>query len=74
METGRRYEVFTSDGLAYGYFLDDRLYEYLTSTCVGSLNDFGQLVHEEELLGHMDGEQLLMSDGTLLSIRQHADI
>lgn len=70
MDTARQYKVFTPDGSAYGYFLDDRLYEYLTSTCVGSLNESGQLVHEDELLGHMDGDQLLMSDGTLLNIEQ----
>ncbi len=68
METGKQYKVFSPDGLPFGYFLDGRLYEYLTSTCVGYLNDSGQLVDEDEILGHMDGDQLLKSDGTLLNI------
>lgn len=68
MEAGKQYKVFSSDGLPFGYFLDGRLYEYLTSTCVGYLNESGQLVDEDEILGHMDGDQLLKSDGTLLNI------
>ncbi|HSX52742.1 MAG TPA: hypothetical protein VLF09_17390 [Cellvibrio sp.] len=70
MDTGKQYKVVTPDGLPFGYFLDNRLYEYRTSTCVGSLNEFGQLVGSDEVLGHMDGEQLLKSDGTLLNIKQ----
>ena len=69
MEAGKQHKVFSSDGLPFGYFLDDRLYEYLTSTCIGYLNDSGQLVDEHKILGFMDGDQLLMSDGILLHIQ-----
>lgn len=70
MEPGKQYKVSTADGFPYGYFLDGRLYEYRTSTCIGFLNESGQLVDEHETLGYMDGEQLLKSDGTLLNIEQ----
>lgn len=68
METGKQYQVNAAGGLPFGYFLDDRLYEYRTSTCIGYLNDEGQLVDEHEILGHRNGEQLLMCDGELLII------
>lgn len=70
MEAGKQYKVINADGLPFGYFLDNRLYEYLTSTCVGTLNETGQLVHKDEVLGYLDGDQLLKSDGTLLNIEQ----
>lgn len=69
MEVGKQHKVFTSDGLPFGYFLDSRLYEYPTNTCIGILNESGQLVDEDEILGYMDGDQLLKSDGTLLNIQ-----
>lgn len=69
MEPGKQHKVFTSDGLPFGYFLDDRLYEYRTSTCVGFLNECGQLVDEHKILGFMDGDHLIKSDGTLLNIQ-----
>jgi len=68
MEPGKQHKVFASDGLPFGYFLDNRLYEYRTSTCVGVLNESGQLVDEDGILGYMDGDQLLKNDGTLLNI------
>lgn len=68
MESGKQHRVFTSDGWIFGYFLDGRLYEYRTSTCIGYLNESGQLVDESQILGHMDGDQLIKNDGTLLKI------
>jgi hypothetical protein len=69
VETGKQYRVFAPDGLPFGYFLDGRLYEYLTSTCIGFLNDSGQLIDENNVLGRMDGDQLTMNDGTRLTIQ-----
>lgn len=68
MEPGKQYKVSSPDGFPFGYFLDGRLYEYRTSTCIGFLNEAGQLVDQDEILGYMDGDQLLKSDGTLLNI------
>jgi len=68
MDAGKQYKVFTSDGFPFGYFLDGRLYEYRTSTCVGVINEYGQLVDQDEILGYMEREQLIKSDGTLLNV------
>lgn len=68
MEAGKHYNVRTSDGASFGYFLDDHLYTCDTKTCIGILNPSGQLVNGHEILGLMDGDQLLKSDGTLLNI------
>jgi hypothetical protein len=35
---------------------------------VGHLNESGQLVDEDEAFGHIDGDQLLKSNVTLLNI------
>jgi hypothetical protein len=69
MDNGKQYKVVTPDGLPFGYFLDGRLYEYRTGTCVGILNESGQLVDQHEILGYMDRNQLIKSDGTLLNIQ-----
>lgn len=41
MEAGKQYKVSSPDGFPFGYFLDGRLYEYRTSTCIGFLNEAG---------------------------------
>lgn len=69
METGKQYKVYAPDGLPFGYLLDGRLYEYLTSTCVGILDDKDNLVDGDQLLGHREGAYLVRNDGTRLEIR-----
>ncbi len=68
MESGKQYKVFAPDGIPYGYFLDGRLYEYRTSTCVGFLNDKSELVDNEQVLGHVDGDHFVKRDGVVLDI------
>jgi hypothetical protein len=68
METGKQYKVYAPDGLAFGYLLDGRLYEYLTSTCIGFLDNKNNLVDGDEILGHLEGTHLVRNDGTTLNI------
>lgn len=69
MERDKQYEVFGPDGIPLGYFLDNRLYEYRTSTCVGFLNDKGELIDEKEFLGHLENDVLIRRDGTRFTIQ-----
>lgn len=70
MESGKQYKVYAPDGLEFGYFLDGRLYEYLTSTCIGVLNDKNELMDQDEYLGKLEGEKFIQSDGKMLQIKE----
>lgn len=69
MESGKQYEVIASDGNAMGFFLDGRLYEYLTSTCVGLMDKDGKVSDEEKCLGRVEGDQYVAMDGTTYQIQ-----
>jgi hypothetical protein len=63
LDHSQRYEVYHPDGNSIGYFLDGRLYEYRTATCIGFLNDAGFLVDEDRPLGRLEGDRLTLEDG-----------
>lgn len=63
MDANKQYEIIDSDGTAAGFFLDGRLYEYLTSTCIGYLDGNGNVIDGENKLGSLDGDTYRQSDG-----------
>ena len=69
MESGKQYEVIGPDGAAMGFFLDGRLYEYLTSTCVGLMEKDGKVSDEEKILGQVEGNRYLAADGTTYELQ-----
>ncbi len=63
MDEHKQYEIIDSDGTARGFFLDNRLYEYLTSTCIGYLNEQGEVVDGETRLGKLNENTYIQEDG-----------
>lgn len=70
MKKDKQYEAYNADNIAVGYFLDNRFYEYRTSTCIGFLNDRNELIDTDEKLGYLEHNILTMRDGTKLDIKE----
>lgn len=68
MKSSERLAVYTNDGDSIGYFLDGRLYEYATSTCVGFIDDGNRFISQSQIAGHLKGSRLIKNDGTTLNI------
>lgn len=68
MKSGERVDVRADDGEAVGYFLDGRLYEYATSTCVGFVDDQNRFISQSRIVGHLQGSRLVKNDGTTLNL------
>lgn len=68
MNSNKRLAVYTNDGVSVGYFLDGRLYEYATSTCVGFIDDSNRFISQSQIVGHLQGSRLIKNDGTTLNI------
>jgi hypothetical protein len=71
MKTGERLDVYTTDGNSIGYFLDGRLYEYATSTCVGFVDEQNRFISQSQIVGRLKGSCLIKNDGTTLSLTRH---
>lgn len=72
MKTSERLDVYTVDGNSIGYFLDGRLYEYATSTCVGFVDEKNRFISQSKIVGYLEGSQLIKHDGTTFNlIQQH---
>ncbi len=68
-EADKQYEVVGPDGVAMGFFLDRRLYDYLTSTCVGFIDGNNQVLDGETRLGYLDGNKYVTADGVTYEVR-----
>jgi hypothetical protein len=68
MKTGERLDVYTVDGNSIGYFLDGRLYEYATSTCVGFIDDQNRFISQSQIVGRLNGSRLIKNDGTTFNV------
>lgn len=71
MKKDIRYEICGTDGVVTGYFLDGRLYDYRTSTCIGFLGTNSEVRDEHQLLGHIENDVFIKVDGTTFKIQQN---
>lgn len=69
MEPDKQYEVVDSENMPVGYFLDNRFYEYLTATCVGFLDNKGQLLEDNIVIGYVENDRFFKNDGTAYDIK-----
>lgn len=66
MEQGKFYEIYTLDGIPFGYFHEDRMYMYGDSpelTTAGSVVLGGDLVHDDKKIGVVGDGWVRRNDG-----------
>lgn len=68
MKTYERLDVYTAEGNSIGYFLDGRLYEHATSTCIGFIDDQNHLISRSQIVGYVKESRIIRYDGTTFNL------
>lgn len=68
LERGLQYNVFSVDGKAVGYLINQKLFDISSGHQIGLIDSGGYLVKNNQRVGIVRGMEIVLNDGNLFTL------